>query len=43
LQELASASPPGPLSPRLRRRWPDLERRLEEHFGAGPPRRLDRP
>jgi hypothetical protein len=32
LQELASGPAPGPLSVRLRRRWPDLERRLVEHF-----------
>lgn len=34
LQELASHPAPGPLSPRLRRRWPDLERRLAEHFDS---------
>lgn len=34
LQELASVPAPGPLSVRLRRHWPDLQRQLAEHFDA---------
>lgn len=43
LQDLASVPSTGPLSPRLRRRWPDLEHRLAEHFRPPSPRLAERP